>query len=81
LNKGGERLIVRGNTISVRITEEQAAELAKQGYKWSGHTHPGVGDNPLLASDGDMKILNAFGQNRSVIYNSSGKFQLFDVEG
>ena len=65
--KGGKRLIVRGNSNSVNINVDVAKQLARQGYKWSGHTHPGIEDNSLLASYGDIEILKAFKQQQSVI--------------
>jgi hypothetical protein len=77
--KSNERLVVRGNEKSVNIDIEKAKKLAEQGYKWSGHTHPGVDSFVLLPSDGDKKILNAFNQERSQIYNSAGKRQDFFV--
>ncbi len=75
--KGNERLIIRGNSRMVNITAEKAKELANEGYKWSGHTHPGGTSLCMIASDGDRLILNAFNQERSVIYNSKGQYQLF----
>ena len=33
--KGSEKLIIRGNQVSVNIDIEQAKELAAQGYRWS----------------------------------------------
>ena len=39
---GKERLIIRGNTIMVNVNSERASKLAKEGYKLSGHTHPGT---------------------------------------
>lgn len=71
--KGGERLVIRGNNMMVRITVDDAKKLAAMGYTWSGHTHPGTGFNCLQASPGDMQILACFDQARSVIYNSVGE--------
>ena len=76
--KGGKRLIVRGNSNSVNINIDEARRLAKQGYKWSGHTHPGIEDSSLLASYGDIEILKAFKQKQGVIYNSKGNFLTFE---
>ncbi|MCM1023263.1 MAG: phage head morphogenesis protein [Prevotella sp.] len=78
--KGGERLIIRGNNVMVNIGKEDAQELAEQGYKWSGHTHPGVDENCLLPSGGDKGILQCFNQEISVIYNSKGNRQTFEKE-
>lgn len=78
--KNSERLIVRGNTVKVNITPEKAAELAAQGYKWSGHTHPGYDNLSLMPSGGDKEVLRAFNQAESVIYNSKGMFSTFGKE-
>jgi hypothetical protein len=78
--KSEERLIVRGDSVSVNITEEYAGELSRQGYKWSGHTHPGAETFVLFASKGDKEILKKFVQNESVIYNSVGKWSKFGKE-
>ena len=75
--KGGERLIVRGNSYSVDIGIETATQMAYNGYQWSGHTHPGFDQLSLFASDGDIAILEAFNQNESVIYNSLGQYAIF----
>jgi len=76
--KGGERLIVRGNTKRVPVDDVQARELNAQGYRWSGHTHPGIERNSLFASEGDHVILDCFEQQTSVIYNSVGNFNTFE---
>ncbi len=78
--KGNERLIIRGNAVSVNIDIEQAKQMSKQGYRWSGHTHPGVDFNCLFSSDGDRTILKQFDQSTSVIYNSKGQFLTFALE-
>ena len=77
--KGGERLIARGTGTRVNITVSEAKKMAAEGYKWSGHTHPGAGVNVLQASDGDLEILKAFGQKQSVIYNSLGEYWTFET--
>lgn len=74
--KGNERLIIRGNAYNVNVDEKFAEELYKQGYKWSGHTHPGVDDACMYASDGDMRILKCFAQKYTAIYNSKGKYNV-----
>ena len=78
--KGNERMIVRGNSVSVNIDIDKARELAYNGYKWSGHTHPGVDYNCMFASDNDYVILGAFKQNKSVTYNSLGQHLTFELE-
>ena len=78
--KGESRLIIRGNSVKVNINTEQAKELAEQGYKWSGHTHPRVDFFCLEASDGDLEIFQCFSQNSIVIYNSKGQYRKFEKE-
>lgn len=78
--KDNERLIIRGNAYKVNIDPVQATELAAQGYKWSGHTHPGVGYNVKLPSKGDGEILKCFPQDISVIYDSTGNYRTFEKE-
>ncbi|MBQ5316997.1 MAG: hypothetical protein J6I96_05530 [Oscillospiraceae bacterium] len=75
-----DRLIIRGNSVKVNISPEDAYELNSQGYKWSGHTHPGVDELSLFPSDGDKAVLRAFNQEESVIYNSKGMFLTFGKE-
>ena len=78
--KGNERLIIRGNSKMVNIGIEDAEKFASDGYKWSGHTHPGIDRYCLQASAGDMDILKCFNQKISLIYNSKGNFQTFEKE-
>lgn len=78
--KSGERLVVRGNSNRVNVTVEEAKNLSAQGYKWSGHTHPGTDINNLFPSTGDKEILKCFNQDISVIYNSKGVFATFGKE-
>lgn len=75
--KGGKRLIVRGNSVRVQINVEEAAKLAADGYRWSGHTHPGADELTKMASEGDIRVLKAFGQEQSVIYDSLGQHEIF----
>ena len=81
--KGKERLIVRGGPSNTPITVEDAEELAKAGYRWSGHTHPGSGMNVLTGSGGDYTILGVFekytGQTLSAVYDSLGRYNTFGV--
>ena len=78
--KGGERLIIRGDTRGVPVDIELAKQLYDAGYKWSGHTHPGNGFNVKMPSDGDLAILKEFHQFQSVIYDNSGQFNIFTGE-
>ena len=47
------------------------------GWRWSGHTHPGDGINVKMPSPGDYAVLRAFGQRYSVILDVSGKYAVF----
>jgi hypothetical protein len=71
--QGARRLIVRGDSEHVAIDTDKAAEMNAQGYKWSGHTHT----KGLMPSKGDKEVLRGFGGERSVIYDTMGKRNLF----
>lgn len=73
-----ERLIVRGNEYMVDIDTDTALDLSKSGYRWSGHTHPGLDFLAMQPSDGDYAILGFFNQKSSTIYNSKGDFRMFE---
>ena len=76
--KGGERLIIRGDEAHVAVTLEMAQAFAAQGYRWTGHTHPGTDDFSLYCSDGDKLILRCFAnQDESMIWNSRGHNERF----
>jgi hypothetical protein len=74
--KAGERLIVRGNYKNVPLKPENIEKLRSEGYRWSGHTHPGIAEADLIASDGDKNALELFRQRNSVIYNAAGRHKL-----
>ena len=80
---GGRRKIVRGDGRSVPIGTADASRMAQQGWRWSGHTHPGRSGRILDASGGDRAVLRALGQNQSVILSSVGQHQVFswDMSG
>lgn len=78
--KGNERLIIRGDAVRVNINIEDATALAAQGFRWSGHTHPGDTIQCMTASEGDLVILRQFSQSTGVIYNSKGQFATFGEE-
>lgn len=78
--KSNERLIIRGNHCKVNINVEDAKKLAEQGYRWSGHTHPGDSSFCLEASEGDWLVFECFEQKSMVIYNSKGQYRRFDKE-
>jgi hypothetical protein len=78
--RGSQRLLIRGESFGVPLTEKVLLSLKKQGYKWSAHSHPGTSDNVLDASGkpGDRLVLELFEQKRSLIVNSSGRRNVFD---
>lgn len=76
--KGNERLVIRGNKQMVDIDIVEAQKLASEGYKWSGHTHPGTDFLSMQPSDGDYAILMCFNQSNAVIYNSKGDYRIFE---
>lgn len=78
--RGSQRLIIRGNKTSVNVNIDKAKELVQNGYRWSGHTHPGYDMLSLTASDGDYNILKAFDQKEGIIYNSLGHYMIFSLE-
>ncbi len=55
-SKGNKRVVIRGNKSSVNIDNKKAVMLKNNGYKWSGHTHPGTEINVLTPSDGDLSF-------------------------
>ena len=77
--RGSQRMIVRGNANAVNINGSMAQKLYNSGFKWSGHTHPGTGLNVKFASEGDIYILNQFKQTQSVILDSRGNFNVFEM--
>lgn len=76
--KGKYRLIIRGDYKGVNVNTSLAKKLSNQGYKWSGHTHPGSDYFCLTPSSGDKAVLDAFDQNVSSIYNSKGQYNIFE---
>ncbi|MFR2745840.1 MAG: phage minor capsid protein [Roseburia hominis] len=78
--KGSERLIIRGDERSVNVSKSYALELKLLGYRWSGHTHPGIDDFCLMPSSGDKEILSIFSQDCTAIYNSTGKWYVLEKE-
>ena len=77
----GKRLIVRGDAKQVPLYEDDVIKLKNDGYRWSGHTHPGIADIDLIASQGDKDILKQFGQKNSMIYNAAGRCELIYPKG
>ena len=75
--RGSQRMVVRGNATIVNINDRVAQNLHNAGFRWSGHTHPGVGMNVKFASEGDVYILKQFHQAQSVILDSLGNFSIF----
>ena len=75
--KGKERLVIRGNKGRVNIDVSEAKQLSKQGYKWSGHTHPGISYLCIEIPNGDISVWECFKQNSIVIYNSKGIYKIY----
>jgi hypothetical protein len=78
--RGSRRLVVCGNARRINIDAVEALKLVEQGYRWSGHTHPGFDELVLIASDGDRDVLRAFLQEQSAIYNSLGQLSTFEKD-
>ena len=75
---GGRRMIIRGDLTTVPVDELMAKKLASQGWRWSGHSHPGYSNTILSASDEDRAILKQFAnQTYSVTVNSVGQYRKF----
>ena len=74
--RSAERLVIRGNAKRVPLNESNLIKLRDDGYRWSGHTHPGSQLVDLESSDGDKETLRIFNQANSVIYNATGKHRL-----
>ena len=79
--RGSQRLIFRGNQYGVPLTKSELAGFKEQGFKFSGHSHPGTSDITLNASGfpGDREVLQIFNQQQSLILNSSGRRSVFDA--
>ena len=77
--KNNKRLIIRGGRNDVDVNENKMKELARQGYKWSGHTHPVTNPKELLPSEGDRAVLKASGKKRSAVYSSTGRKYIFGI--
>ena len=75
LTRKNERMVFMGTRMQVSaINDQSAAALAKEGWRLSGHTHAVGG---LVPSNGDMQILNYFGQERSALYDPVGRSVVF----
>ena len=74
---GGRRLLIRGGSSTVPIGIDEAGRLASQGWRWSAHTHPGVGSSVLRSSLGDRAVLEQFPNASSAILNSEGNRAIF----
>jgi hypothetical protein len=79
--KAGRRLIVRGNSEKIPLSYNELSEMVSIGYRWSGHTHPGIMDVDLTVSKGDLDVLELFGQISSTVYNAAGKYRVFRKGG
>jgi hypothetical protein len=73
LAKGGTRLVPRGNESRIELSEALIDVLTREGYRWSGHTHPGIDGHSLISSPGDQSVIRLFPcQERGQILNSLG---------
>lgn len=73
----GARMVLRGNGYMTNVDDAMARKMAAEGWRWSGHTHPGTDGFCLLPSDGDKLVLRSFGQDQSCIVNSAGMWNTF----
>jgi len=78
--RNGKRLVIRGNERKVNVYPKDGEALASQGYTWSCHTHPGMNPKITEPSQGDRDVLMAMNQNRSAIYNSTGRCFVFGID-
>ena len=77
----GERLVIRGNESRVYLSPTDTKVLISSGYRFSGHTHVGIGAASLIPSGEDMEFLKYIGQQKSSIYNAAGKHVVFNIGG
>lgn len=75
--RGSQRMVVRGDEMRVPIDIKDAAEMKSDGWRWSAHTQPGLETRHTTASSGDQAVLEAFGQEHSLILNSRGEANVF----
>lgn len=73
----GQRMIVRSNAFMTNVDVDSAEVLAAEGWRWSGHTHPGTDVNAIMPSYGDYEVLKAFRQRFSVILDARGRYGIF----
>lgn len=73
-------VIAKGTKQGMHLSSKDSAKLLNGKYKWVGHTHPGNTFWCLMPSDSDYDTLKLFNQQKSTIYNSVGKFYIFERE-
>ena len=77
----GRRAVYRGTSTNLGLSEDQIIRHALEGWRFSGHTHPGVMSAATNASSGDRAALALFEemgtQKKSVVLNSNGEFRTF----
>jgi hypothetical protein len=80
---GNMRLLISGDRVGIRLNPYLSNKLQKEGWRWSGHTHPGSNSSSLIPSGkgGDLDVLHHLNQNQSMIVNSTGKRSIFYSEG
>lgn len=75
-------IIIQGSKYGMQLDKKLSMELVNKQYKWVGHTHPGNTNLCLLPSDDDdYRTLKLIGQKQSVIFNSIGKYYVFEEGG
>jgi hypothetical protein len=72
---------VRGNPKQVNFTQKLLSKIQMEGWRWSAHVHPGTKDIVLRASGipGDRQALQVFDQSQSLILNSAGRRNIFNL--
>lgn len=73
-------IVVKGTERGINIDKKASTTIINGKYKWVGHTHPGNTLNCLMPSDADYKVLKLLNQKSSIIYNSIGRYYIFEKE-
>ena len=77
----GRRMVIRGDSRTVPGDINIAQNLSGQGWRWSGHSHPGMTRTVLAPSRPDRIILQQFkNQTYSATVNSVGGYQRFSKD-
>ena len=69
------------SVVKVPVNIDIAKEYAAKGWRWSGHSHPGMTGIVLSPSDSDRIVLQQFtNQTYSSTINSVGNYQRFSKD-